>query len=126
VKILIVDDEKEFLNILGDAFKGAGFEVDLLDNAGFADRKLSKDRYDAILLDLRMPYVDGYGLLKIARLGVNSKMTPAFIMSGALDVSAVTRLRQMGVKGFFVKPPNFEDMISKIKAHITASESPLP
>lgn len=66
-KILIVDDDEFLLDMYSTKFREAGFEVDFAAEGRTAKEKMRKHRYDAILLDIVMPQLDGFTLLKELR-----------------------------------------------------------
>lgn len=66
-KILIVDDDEFLLDMYSTKFREAGFEVDFAAEGRTAKEKMRKHRYDAILLDIVMPQLDGFTLLKEVR-----------------------------------------------------------
>lgn len=66
-RILIVDDDEFLLDMYTVKFKEAGFEVDFAAEGMTAKEKMKKYRYDAILLDIVMPQLDGFALLKDLR-----------------------------------------------------------
>lgn len=66
-RILIVDDDEFLLDMYTVKFKEAGFEVDFAAEGRTAKEKMKKHRYDAILLDIVMPQLDGFTLLKELR-----------------------------------------------------------
>lgn len=66
-RILIVDDDEFLLDMYSTKFREAGFEVDFAAEGRTAKEKMRKHRYDAILLDIVMPQLDGFTLLKELR-----------------------------------------------------------
>ena len=66
-KILIVDDDEFLLDMYSTKFREAGFEVDFAVEGRTAKEKMRKYRYDAILLDIVMPQLDGFTILKELR-----------------------------------------------------------
>lgn len=97
-KILIVDDEKPTLELLSQKFSSEGFEVLSAQNAESALGFASKQP-DAILLDILMPRIDGFALLKAIRsLGSWGKTVPVIVLSN-LDPSDNATLEKINATG---------------------------
>jgi DNA-binding response OmpR family regulator len=84
-KILIVEDEEVFLEVFGIKLKDSGFEVDTASNGGWGLKLADKNKYDAILLDIVMPVLNGVDLIKKLRKKGENKETPVVILSGSID-----------------------------------------
>src|SRR5206468_5153801 len=61
-RVLVVDDEAELADLMGDMLAGAGFDVVTAGSGALALERLDAERFDAIVSDLRMPDMDGAGL----------------------------------------------------------------
>ncbi len=66
-KVLIVDDDKAFLQILAERMQNRGMEVTTAESAAEALKMLEKESYDAVLLDLMMPEMGGIEALQVMR-----------------------------------------------------------
>ncbi len=58
-RVLIVDDEKAFSAVLAERMKNRGLQVDTVESGGEALTQITKATYDAVILDLAMPRLDG-------------------------------------------------------------------
>jgi DNA-binding NtrC family response regulator len=114
-KILIADDEKQITTGLSAILADEGYEVDVADDGQKALDRLSADNYGVVLADLKMPKVDGIGLLKEMRArGIPTE----FVMitgqgSTELAIEAIRR----GAADYIEKPLNTE-RLSKLKAQL--------
>ncbi len=114
-RILIVDDDKALCEELTDFFTSEGLEVEHVQSPEDGLVLLSRSRFDAILLDFKMPRFDGLEFLKRARndLG-NSKI---FLMSGSLAV--MPKLKEQGlsslITGIYSKPFDLMTLHTAIK-----------
>ena len=63
-KVLLVDDEKDFLEAMSTRMKDRGMEVSTTTSAADALKKVEEGAYDAVVLDLMMPEMDGLEVLK--------------------------------------------------------------
>jgi len=64
-KVLLVDDEKDFLDIMAERLEARGLEVSTATSAEKALKMVLKESYDAVIMDLMMPEMDGFKALKL-------------------------------------------------------------
>ena len=64
-KVLLVDDEKDFLEIMAERMGARGMEVSTTTSAEDALKMVQKEPYDAVIMDLMMPEMDGFKALKL-------------------------------------------------------------
>ncbi len=116
-KVLIVDDEEALRFLLASELEAEGFEVR---SAGDGDEAIDivrkkveqKDRFDVILLDIKMPKVDGFEVLKFVK--VNAPETKIIMLTAYADVkNAIESLRQ-GASDFVSKPYDLDDILTSI------------
>ena len=84
-KILVVEDEEVFLEVFGLKLKEYGFEVETASNGGWGLKLTEKNKYDAILLDILMPVLNGVDLIKKIKKNGKNKETPLIVLSGSID-----------------------------------------
>ena len=65
VKVLLVDDEKDFLDIMAERMRARGIEVSTTTSAEQALQMVQKESYDAVIMDFLMPEMDGFKALKL-------------------------------------------------------------
>ncbi len=108
-QILVVDDDQALAETLGDGLSLRGFDAQVVFSGEDALSRLSKDRFDAVLTDLRMKGADG--LTVLAAVQKTSPDTPVLVMTawGAVD-SAVECIRQ-GAAHYLTKPFKLEELI---------------
>jgi len=100
-RILVVDDNQVIQEILKQ-FLGRGYAVETVGSASHALAAVIQKRPDAILLDVRMPGVDGLSLLKSLRqMGVQ---TPIFVMTGYDSTQVAVEALESGATGYLPKP----------------------
>lgn len=111
--ILIVDDEANTLASLARAFRLAGHEATVCDNAVRA-LELAKERpFDLILSDVVMPGRDGLLLLEDLRAG--GVMVPVVMMSGQAHIQMAVRATQLGALDFLEKPISTEKLLMTVE-----------
>ncbi len=100
-RVLVVDDNEVILDILKQ-FLGRGYTVEVVGNASLALASVVQKTPDIILLDVRMPGVDGLSLLKSLRdMGVQ---TPVFVMTGYDSTQVAMEALEKGATGYLPKP----------------------
>ena len=100
-RVLVVDDNEVILDILKQ-FLGRGYTVEVVGNASLALASVVQKTPDVILLDVRMPGVDGLSLLKSLRdMGVQ---TPVFVMTGYDSTQVAIDALEKGATGYLPKP----------------------
>ena len=111
--ILIVDDEANTLASLSRAFRLAGHEVTMCDNAARA-LELAKDRcFDLILSDVVMPGRDGIALLEDLR--TNAVTSPVVMMSGQAHIEMAVRATRLGALDFLEKPISTDKLLLTVE-----------
>lgn len=118
-KILIVDDDPDILSLLGETLSSHGFECVLAKN-GLEGLDLSLTANpDIILLDLRMPEMDGLTMLRELRKKENGKTTPVIILSTVNDEKSVSEALEWGVSDFLEKSKwDTAELLERIHSNI--------
>src|SRR4026208_1176657 len=111
-KILIVDDDEGVTQTFARMLRLEGYQVRTAVSAEKGLIEAAASHPDAIILDLRMPLVDGLGFLRRLRAHVDQRETPVAIVTGDyfLDDSVSTELRELGAELRF-KPLRPEDLV---------------
>jgi two-component system response regulator ChvI len=117
--IVLVDDDRNLLNTIGDALEGEGFVVRRYDNSTEALEALKNDPADVAVLDVKMPGIDGYELLTLLRK--DSSLPVIFLTSKDEEVDEVLGLR-MGADDYITKPVSTRLLIERIRSLIRRRE----
>lgn len=113
-KILIVDDEIDFVRVLKAHLKAHGYNVISASDAGDAMAVIQADKPDLIILDVSMPSIDGLRVLKrLNKLGFTSSI-PVFVVTG-LAPKAKEEVFAAGAVEFFLKPVNMDILLECIR-----------
>ena len=112
-KILIVDDDEAVTETFARMLKLEGYQVRTAVNAQKGLEEAEQSRPDAIILDLRMPLVDGLGFLRRLRSFEQHTTTPVAIVTGDyfLDDALSNELRELGAELRY-KPMFLEDIVA--------------
>ncbi|MBC2703215.1 response regulator [Desulfobacula sp.] len=112
-KVLLVDDEKEFLEIMSERMTARGMEVTTVESADQALTILGKKTFDAIVMDFQMPGMDGMEALKAIK---NLKPELQIILlTGYATVEKTVEAMKVGATDFLEKPADLEALSEKIK-----------
>ena len=118
VKILICDDEENIRNVMKRFLSLDGIDSDTAENGLSAERLLRENAYDAVLVDLRMPGVDGLSLIRWMKS--EGFRMPVVMISAHGEISdAVTALKE-GAADYIVKPFDPEEVVIKIRSLVEA------
>jgi DNA-binding NtrC family response regulator len=107
--LLIVDDDQNTLASLARAFRMAGHEVTVCDNAGRALEVLKSQTFDMMMSDVVMPGKDGLSLLEDIR---NAGITlPVVMISGQANIEMAVRATRLGAVDFLEKPLSTDKLL---------------
>jgi two-component system response regulator VanR len=79
--ILVIDDEKGILRIIHQLLTDLGYDVETAANGQEGIQKFDSDRFDIVITDIRMPVIDGHGVVAHIRKSIN-RFIPVIAMSG--------------------------------------------
>jgi DNA-binding response OmpR family regulator len=117
--ILVVDDDIKLLDIMRDKFKQAGYRVLLAKNGEEGLAMALKERPTLILLDLRMPQMDGQALLESLRKDPWGEKVPVMVLTNSDSGHTVYLNIKDSVQGYFVKAEvSLKDVLTAVKDHI--------
>ena len=105
-RLLVVDDNKVNRLLLARGLEQQGHQVDLAENGRVALEMLRASSYDLVLLDLRMPEMDGYQVLGQLTGDVDLRDIPVIITSALDELDEVARCIEMGAEDYLTKPLN--------------------
>ena len=112
-KVLLIDDEEEFLETLSERMEIRGMDVSTAANARNAVSALDSGDYDAIVLDLQMPDMNGIEMLKVIKK--NHPDMQVILLSGQATLEAGIEAMKLGAMDFMEKPADIDSLTEKIK-----------
>ena len=116
-KVLLVDDEREFVETLAMRLETRGFKVAVAESGVTAVEKVRETPFDAILLDLAMPGMDGIDTLK--RLRELNPDSQVVLLTGRATVKKATEAMRLGALDLLEKPVDIEVLVEKIREAAT-------
>lgn len=115
MRILIVEDEPRLLKSLARALREAGYAVDTAEDGDEGLFKAENSDYDALVLDVMLPGIDGWELL--ARLR-RHKRTPVLMLTARDATRDRVRGLDTGADDYLVKPFDLEELLARLRALI--------
>ena len=125
-RLLIVDDDLSTTQTFAQILTMEGYEVRTAATAESGLREVESLHPDAIILDLRMPFINGLGLLYRLRAAEPDRRTPVVIVTGdqCLDDSVIRELHDLGAEVKF-KPLWLEDLVDVARSLVQARRQQL-
>ncbi|MDD9305168.1 MAG: response regulator [Desulfobacter sp.] len=112
-KVLLVDDEKEFLEIMSERMQARGMIVTTASSADQALAIIKKQTFDAIVMDFQMPEMDGMEALKAIK--TQRPELQIILLTGYATVEKTVEAMKIGASDFLEKPADIEALAEKIK-----------
>ncbi|MBN2426081.1 MAG: sigma-54-dependent Fis family transcriptional regulator [Calditrichaceae bacterium] len=112
-KILIVDDEKDTLEMMQDLFESKGYETEAAVNGLEALNIIRNQEPDIVLTDIRMPEMDGMQLLQ--ELTKDYPNLPVLMVTAHGTISAAVDAMKMGARDYIMKPLNLDEILAKVE-----------
>jgi len=125
-RLLIVDDDVSTTETFAQILTLEGYDVRTAATAESGLREIESGHPDAIILDLRMPFINGLGMLYRLRAGESHRQTPVVIVTGdqCLEDSVIDELRGLGAEIRF-KPLWLEDLVDVARSLVQARRQQL-
>jgi DNA-binding NtrC family response regulator len=113
IKLLLVDDEPEFLKTFSERMALNDFDVVAVSNGGEAIASAEKDFFDVAVVDFQMPGMDGTQVLKA--LKERHKYLEIIMLTGHAIINSAVESTKLGAFKYLEKPYNFEKLVEVIK-----------
>ena len=114
MKILVVEDEKDLNNIISKHLKKNNFSVDSVYDGEEALKYSDYGNYDLILLDVMLPKMNGYEVVK--HLRANKNETAVLMLTARDGIDEKIKGLDLGADDYLVKPFDFRELIARIRA----------
>jgi len=112
-KILLVDDEQEFTDILSERLTDRGYNVESAKDGFEAINKVGGSNYDAIFLDLAMPGIDGIETLK--KIIAKNPDLQIYLLTGKATLQKGIEAVKLGAIDVLEKPVDITELVNRIK-----------
>jgi DNA-binding NtrC family response regulator len=111
--ILVVDDEEALRTVLSSELSSEGYAVDTASDGDEAISTLQAKPFDLVLLDIKMPRVDGFEVLKFIKK--NSPGVKVIMLTAFADLKNAIESKKLGAEDFISKPYDLVDLLTTIE-----------
>lgn len=124
IRVLYVEDEKVLRDLVADFLKAlGGYEVECAINGQEGIDKAASWKPHFILMDVRMPVMDGPEAIRILRNRPETAKTPIYVLTAYSDEKTLAICEEAGADGYFTKPPSYILINSTIKKVLSQRRS---
>jgi DNA-binding response OmpR family regulator len=120
-RILIVDDEVDMVSLLAFSFSQAGFAVATAADGNEAFEKARMFLPDAVVMDVRMPVMDGFEVCRLLQQVPATRSIPVLIISGHGNEQTPAESRSHGAVDYLPKPFSPRELVSRVQSALSRS-----
>jgi CheY-like chemotaxis protein len=113
-KILIVDDEPDYITTIQCRLEWSHYDVITASNGQEGLEKVMKERPDLVLLDTNMPVMNGHEVLERLKQHEELRNIPVIMVTALCEAQDVAKASSYGVADYVAKPFDFSDLVEKI------------
>ena len=113
IRLLIVDDEERFVETLSKRLASRGLYVEGANGGESALALINSKPFDVVLLDLRMPGMDGLETLR--EIKRTQPLLQVVMLSGNASINAAVEGMRLGASDYLLKPADIEDVMAKVE-----------
>jgi len=121
-KILIIDDEEDYLNLIKTILEPQGYKVIFSTDGKEGLEKLKAEKPNLIILDINMPEVNGFQLCQQIRNNPESKHIPIIMLTVRRKEDDKVKGLELGADDYITKPFHPKELISRLKTVLRRSE----
>ncbi len=114
LRVLIVDDEPDFLQLIAFSLEEQGYRVLTASNGLEAVLKARRVQPDAVVLDLMMPGLDGYSACEILRRQLSTRTLPIIVVTAATSEFSRLNALAAGANDFLTKPFSPQELVKRV------------
>jgi len=113
MRILVAEDERDLNNVICNKLRASGYSVDGCFNGTDALEHILSNRYDGVLMDIMMPGMDGYEVVR--RLREKNNATPVLFLTARDSTEDIVKGLDMGANDYLIKPFSFDELLARIR-----------
>jgi len=121
--ILVIDDEKDILELISYNLKKEGFGVSVSTDGEDALSRVKKGKYDLIILDLMLPGIQGMELCRILKSSEDTSFIPIVMLTAKSEELDKVLGLEMGADDYITKPFSPRELIARIKAVLRRTQT---
>lgn len=123
-RVLVVDDDPHIVELIVTRLEIAGFETRSARNGNEAIQRFAEFRPEAMVLDINMPVLDGFGVLAHMKAQGLSAKIPTMVLTARNNAGDVARAVQMGARDYLSKPFNDALLIQRVGRLLARAKTP--
>ncbi|HUV75802.1 MAG TPA: response regulator transcription factor [Dehalococcoidales bacterium] len=113
--ILVIDDERALLKLVKNILEPKGYKVSLAASGHSGLALMEKEHPDLIILDMKMPGLNGFQVLDLIRQRSN---IPVIMLTGVIDKNILSKSLNIGADDYITKPFNPDVLVARIEAKL--------
>lgn len=118
-QILVVDDVESNREFLKEMLGRAGLEVHTAENGKKAVEMAQEESPDVILMDIRMPMMDGYEAMRYLKVDPNTKDIPVIALTASVSIQETGKLTEAGFVRYLAKPVSAQELFDSLSQYLT-------
>jgi len=122
-RVLIIDDSPKNIQVAVSILENAGFECEFALNGSRGLTWLESDSFDAILLDIMMPEVDGFEVCQIIKSSPSFQDIPIIFLTAKVDRESIIKGFEVGGSDYITKPFDSKELLIRIKNQVELKKS---
>jgi len=125
-KILVIDDEQHILELLSINLTISGYDVDTANDGAAGLAKARTGIYDALIIDIMMPKLDGYTICRQLRASSGTKDVPIILLTAKSSLEDKVNGFEVGADDYLIKPFEPQELLVRLKSLLRRSKKVLP
>jgi CheY-like chemotaxis protein len=117
-KVLLAEDEKNVILGVRTCLDAVGYQVEIVEDGEEALNAVRREHPDLILLDLLMPKIDGFEVLKVLKGDEATKQIPIIVLTAKAEEEDRQRAMDLGANDYMTKPFKPQDLWDRLKHYL--------
>lgn len=113
--VLAIDDSRTIRELLRRAIEGAGMKVTTAEDGALGVSTFRDSSFDAVITDINMPHLDGFGVIDAIRGGERNRRVPILVLTTETGPDLRARAREAGATGWLTKPFDESALVLTLK-----------
>ncbi|NVO28517.1 response regulator [Donghicola sp. C2-DW-16] len=115
LSVLAIDDSRTMRMLVSQTLKGAGFDVVTAEDGIQGVETFATRRFDAVITDINMPNLDGFGVIEAIRQSPKNRRVPILVLTTESSEAFRNRARGLGATGWLVKPFDEDGLVNTVR-----------
>ena len=116
-RILLVDDEKDFVGSVKEFLEMRGYEV-MIAYDGMSAMERVRELPDLVLLDIKMPVMDGYEVLRRIQVDLGTAKIPVIMLTTKSETGAIFDAQKLSATDYIIKPTDLQELLDMVKKYL--------